>query len=313
MATQHNILITGASGFVGSNLLPFIHGQLGKSITSITRISINNGTSITYDRLFDDCELSFPVYIHLAGKAHDVKNISDESDYISVNYDLTKRLFDRFVHDEEAKTFIFVSSVKAVADVVEGHLTEDYIPTPISAYGRSKLMAEQYILDNIPCDRTVVILRPCMIHGPGNKGNLNLLHSIVLRGVPWPLGNFDNHRSFLSIDNLCYVIEQILNGNVSTGVYNLSDDEPLSTLELVRLISEVENKSPKIWNTPRAMIKLIAKLGNILRLPLNEERLEKLTENYLVSNQKIKAELRIDKMPMSAKNGMLKTLNSFKK
>lgn len=59
-------------------------------------------------------------------------------------------------------------------------------------------------------DKRVYILRPCMIHGPGNKGNLNLLYNVVRKGIPWPLGDFENKRSFTSIDNLCYVVEGLL-------------------------------------------------------------------------------------------------------
>lgn len=313
---EGNILITGSIGFVGSNLLPHLKNKTDSPIMSVTRDS-GKGTLkeisdqiISYVNLFQS-DSSYTHYIHLAGKAHDLKNTADEAEYFAVNFDLTQLLYERFLADETAKTFIFISSVKAVADVVESELTEDYTPNPVTAYGRSKQKAEKYILDNLPNDKTVVILRPSMIHGPGNKGNLNLLYSVVSRGIPWPLGNFDNNRSFLSIDNFCYMVEQIISGNVRSGVYNLADDEPLSTSELVRLISEVEMKKPRIWNIPRSIIQMAAKAGNILPLPLNVERLEKLTENYLVSNQKIKTELGIENMPVSAREGMLKTLNSF--
>ena len=250
-------------------------------------------------------------YIHLAGKSHDLKNTSDESEYFKVNYELTKKLFDRFLRDEKAKTFIFISSVKAVADEVQGELTEDHDLDPITAYGRSKLKAENYILDNLPDDKRVVILRPCMIHGPGNKGNLNLLYSIVSKGIPWPLGSFNNSRSFLSIENLCFVIKEALEGKLNTGVYHVSDDTPHSTNELICIISRVRNRKPRIWSVPKPIIKLTAKIGNVLPLPLNEERLEKLTENYLVSNKKIKKSLGIEQMPVSARDGMFRTIDSF--
>ena len=60
-----------------------------------------------------------------------------------------------------------------------------------------------------------------MIHGPGNKGNLNLLYNVVKKGIPWPLGDFENRRSFTSIDNLCYVIEGLLTKEVPTGIYHM--------------------------------------------------------------------------------------------
>ena len=307
-----SVLITGSTGFVGSNLVPHLKNTLGYSIVEITRNEDQiDGKVTSYNNLFSSNEKSYTSYIHLVGKAHDLKNSSNESEYFAANYELTKKLYDRFLEDEKAQTFVFISSVKAVSDKVKGELTEDHMPNPVAAYGRSKLKAENYILDNLPNNRTVVILRPCMIHGPGNKGNLNLLHSIISRGIPWPLGSYDNSRSFLSIENLCFVIKEILEGKVSSGVYNVADDGALSTTELVSIIAGVSNKKPRIWNVPKPLIKATAKMGNILPLPLNEERLEKLTENYLVSNEKIKKALGIERMPVSAKEGMIKTLKDF--
>ena len=309
---MNRIIVTGSTGFVGSNLIPQL--SFSYKITAVNRTVTYSGDQVNQALSYNDFwknKIHAKQYIHLAGKAHDLKNTSDESEYFKVNYELTKELFDRFLEDDKAQTFVFISSVKAVADEVRGELTEEHDPDPVTAYGRSKLKAEQYILNNLPNNKTVVILRPCMIHGPGNKGNLNLLHSIISKGIPWPLGSYDNTRSFLSIDNLCYVIKEILEGKVQTGVYNVADDAALSTKELVSLISEVSNKKAPIWDVPKPFIQMIAKAGNILPLPLNEERLEKLTENYLLSNEKIKKALGIERMPVSAKEGMIKTLQDF--
>lgn len=305
------ILITGTSGFVGTNLVTYLQTNLESDIISVTRKPAGEKNSVSYENLFSRGEQYFQIYIHLAGKAHDLKNTSEESEYFQVNYELTKKMYDRFIEEEKAKIFIFISSVKAVADKVEGELTEDHKPNPVTAYGRSKLKAENYILGNLPDEKTVVILRPCMIHGPGNKGNLNLLHTIISKGIPWPLGLYDNSRSFLTIDNLCFVIKEVLEGKVPTGVYNVADDGALSTTELVSIIAEVSNKRSRIWKVPKPLIKMVAKVGNILPLPLNEERLEKLTENYMVSNAKLKKALGIKLMPVSAKDGMIKTLKDF--
>jgi len=307
-----NVVVTGVTGFVGSNIVPDLSSSY--SVTTIKRTTYSTPDqeyqALSYDDFWKN-KIHAKQYIHLAGKAHDLKNTSDESEYFKVNYELTKELFDRFLEDDKAQTFVFISSVKAVADEVRGELTEEHDPDPVTAYGRSKLKAEQYILNNLTNNKTVVILRPCMIHGPSNKGNLNLLHSIISKGIPWPLGSYDNSRSFLSIDNLCYVIKEILEGKVQTGVYNIADDGALSTKELVSIIAELSNKSSRIWNVPKPFIKMIAKVGNVLHLPLNDERLEKLTENYLVSNEKIKKALGIERMPVSAKEGMIKTLKDF--
>ena len=201
--------------------------------------------------------------------------------------------------------------MKAAADQVEGEiLTEDIIPTPKGPYGESKIAAENYILSN-KCKPTY-ILRPCMIHGPGNKGNLNLLYSIIKKGIPWPLGAFKNKRSFTSIDNLVFIIEELINKSIVDGIYNVADDQSLSTNELITIICESLNKRSFIININENLVKYIAKIGTHFHLPLNNERLQKLTENYVVSNVKIKNALGITDMPLSAQAGLKRTLEHFK-
>ena len=151
-----------------------------------------------------------------------------------------------------------------------------------------------------------------MIHGPENKGNFNLLYNIVSKGMPWPLGAFKNSRSFCSIENLSFIIQQLIEReDISSGIFNVADDESISTNELINLIFTSQNKKTKIYNLSTELITAIAKIGNILRLPLNSERLQKLTESYVVSNSKIKNALNKN-LPVSSREGLLKTLESFK-
>ncbi len=323
-----NILITGIHGFVGSNLVIALreyHTLYGLDITAPEK----EGVVKTF--AWKDIEpTSFPMQflpkfdtiIHLAGKAHDTKNQSASQVYFDINTGLTQKIFDFFL-ESSAKKFIFFSSVKAAADSVVGDmLTEDVIPTPVGPYGESKIAAEEYILSKLRSedgelkvamqrDKRVYILRPCMIHGPGNKGNLNLLYNVVKKGIPWPLGDFENKRSFTSIDNLCYVVEGLLTKDVASGIYHMGDDEALSTNELIALMCEAMGKEPHIWKMNRKMMEGCAGLGTLLHLPLNTERLRKLTENYVVSNEKIKSALGIDRMPVRAADGIMKTIRSF--
>jgi nucleoside-diphosphate-sugar epimerase len=301
MKNKNQVLITGASGFIGNNLQKYLKDSYGLSAMSV-RYKPNQQFKIKGD-----------ILIHLAGKAHDLKKVSNPTDYYEANFELTKQLFDSFLLSE-AVVFIFISTVKAVADTVKGILSEDAVPDPKTHYGIAKQQAEQYILSQqLPQGKRVYILRPCMIHGPGNKGNLNLLYQLVSKGLPWPLGDFQNERSFLSIENLCFVIKELLeNTAIPSGVYQVSDDVSLSTNELIHLLCISLDKRDRILNIPSSWIKGIARLGDHLHLALNSERLQKLTENYVVSNQKIiKA---IGKpLPMESKEGLLKTFQSFKK
>ena len=150
-----------------------------------------------------------------------------------------------------------------------------------------------------------------MIHGPGNKGNLNLLYNLVSKGLPWPLGSFENARSYLSIENLCFIIKELIEREeIVSGVYNVADDDSLSTNEVIQLIAKSKGKKSRILKISKPLITNFARVGDFLKLPLNSERLQKLTESYLVSNAKIKAAL--DKpLPISSKEGLLKTFQSF--
>ena len=295
------VLITGSSGFVGTNLLPFLR----ENAINAQPLSIRGNSWM--QNIPDHLAI-----IHLAGKAHDTKNTSAPEEYFNINTILTRELFDVFLQGN-AHDFIYFSSVKAAADTVDGILKEDVKPSPGTPYGQSKLQAEQYILSReLPPGKRVFIIRPCMIHGPGNKGNLNLLYKFVAKGIPYPLAAFENKRSFLSIDNLCYTIKKILQDkNIAGGVYNLADDEALSTNEVVIAIAHSLHKKPKLLKIPAGLLRLIAKTGDILRLPLNTERLNKLTENYVVDNSKIKKALAISSFPVKAGDGLRKTIDSF--
>lgn len=307
-----NILITGVHGFVGSNLVKALSSE--NTIYGLDIVAPQKeGVVKTYS--WNDLEQGnipeVDAIIHLAGKAHDTKNQSKAQVYFDINTGLTQKIYDYFLKSS-AKKFIFFSSVKAAADQVVGDvLTEDIVPSPKGPYGESKIKAEEYIQSKWPVDKSVYILRPCMIHGPGNKGNLNLLYQVVRKGIPWPLGAFENRRTFTSIDNLSYIINGLLTKDVDSGIYHIADDESISTNELIQIICEAMGKKAVIWHLNKSMMKSIAKLGSILHLPLNTERLAKLTENYVVSNAKIKKALGIDKLPVRAKDGLKMTIQHF--
>ncbi len=294
------IIITGAKGFVGQNLKGYLKNKHLQDLS--LRYRPNQQIDLE----------NTGVIIHLSGKAHDLKKVSQPSDYYEANFELTKQLYDTFLKSE-AKKFIFISSVKAVADSVEDTLTEETIPNPQTHYGKSKLMAEEYIqAQPLPEGKSYYILRPCMIHGPGNKGNLNLLYQFVKKGIPYPLAAFENKRSFLSIENLCFTIKELLEREIPSGIYQIADDESMSTNQLVSEIAYTLKLKPKLWPVPSLVIKSMARLGDVLKLPLNTERLNKLTENYIVSNQKLKNALGKE-LPIKAIEGLHKTISSFPK
>lgn len=272
------ILITGSHGFVGSNLIEAL-----SEAHEIIRWDVRENQPLP----------EVDAVIHLAGLAHDTKHTTDEDAYFKVNTLLTQQIYSRFL-ESTAKKFIFFSSIKAQ----DGD-------TP---YAKSKKNAEEYIISRTD-KKKVYILRPCMIHGKGVKGNLPLLFKVMKAGIPWPLAAFENQRSFASIGNVCFVVSELLTKDVESGIYNLSDDEPISTNELVELICKCQGKSVRLWRIPRAVMTICAQIGDILNLPLNTERLGKLTENYVVDNSSIKQALGIEVMPVGTKEGLKSTIN----
>jgi nucleoside-diphosphate-sugar epimerase len=298
-----NLMVTGASGFVGQNLSSYF---IANGI-QVSNISLRN---LNWQKQFHTVQSD--AIIHLAGKAHDTSNTSSAEDYFKINRDLTISLFEEFLKSD-TRDFFYFSSVKAVADTVDGKLIEDVVGKPITPYGQSKLLAEQHLqAQPLPAGKRLFIIRPCMIHGPGNKGNLNLLYQIVKKGLPWPLAAFQNQRSFLCIDNLIYLIEMMLSTlHLPSGVYNFADDETLSTNDLVTQIAHSLHKAPRLVHVSPRLIQSIVRIGDYIPLPLNSERLKKLTESYVVANDKIKNSLGIDRLPFTAFEGLSKTIASF--
>lgn len=289
------IFLTGASGFIGQSI-----------------INSDDFPSVVQYRRGSNLDLNdVDIVLHLAGKSLDLKGASTESEYYESNTLLTQRVFDAFL-DSSAKVFITLSSVKSVAHDIEGELVEEHTPNPVTHYGKSKLLAEEYILSkHLPSDKRFYILRPCIVHGPGNKGNLNVLYNFVRNRIPWPLGAFHNLRSYSSIDNLIFILKELIErADIPSGIYNVADDEPLSTNELIELISRLQNREAKIWNISKKIIEGVASLGDRFQFPLNTERLQKLTSSYIVSNAKIKVAIG-KPFPVSSREGLLKTFRSF--
>ncbi len=285
------ILISGAYGFVGTNLSKYLASKGHECIA----LDLAKGDVDAYAAFYAWDELGkidwagIDAVVHLAGKAHDTRNVTEPRVYFDVNVGLTQKLFTAC--GDKVETFIYFSSIKAV----DGD-------TP---YAQSKREAEKWL------DGRAVVLEPAMIHGPGNKGNLNLLFAVVKRGIPWPLAAFENKRSFTSIGNVCAVVEVLCKGSVPRGIYPLCDDEPVSTNRLIELIAESRGKKARLWRLPKGLMRLVAKIGDVCRLPLNSERLGKLTEDSVVDNSKIKSVLSWASMPIRAEDGLRETLKTF--
>lgn len=311
---KKNLLITGISGFVGTNLLKYLreHGNYhitgtSRNADSIRHMESDNLDVVSNKEIYQSTR-SYDAYIHLAGKVHDVrdKNMNDK-EYFTANYKATKKLYKHFKEDQKAKKFIFLSTIHVLTESPEMELDETYKPKPFTPYGKSKYKAEKHIEEEATPDKCYYILRPSMIHGPGNKGNLNLLYKLVKNGIPYPVKAYNNKRSFVSIENLCFILQELIEGNVEQGLYHVADDEPTYTHDLVKLIADATMKKGRIWYIPPVLLKAAAKVGNVLPGPLNDHRLKKLTGDFTVSNKKLKQAIGKE-LPVRARDGLIKTL-----
>lgn len=295
-----DIQVFGASGFIGK--------QLSATLSNVSPISLRE--SQWKEKLSEN-----GIWINLIGKAHDHEGTATEQDYYFANVKLAQQVFHAFLAST-ATLLIHVSSLAAIEEFEStSPLIESNECHPESWYGRSKREAEEWLLaQNLPEDKKLIIVRPPMVHGPGDKGNLGLLYKLISKGIPYPLASFDNKRSFISINNFCFFIEQIIShqSRLVSGIYHVSDDEPVSTKEIIDIIKSVTNKKVANLALPKFLVKGMAKLGDVLPIPLNTKRLKKMTSDLLVSNTKLKKALGIHKLPLSAKEGLEITIKSFK-
>ncbi|REG98250.1 NAD-dependent epimerase/dehydratase family protein [Flavobacterium aquicola] len=299
----NSVIIFGSSGFLGKNLSQELQKEYFVNSVFLRQA---------------DWKSTIPksdVFINLIGKAHDHDGVAKENDFYFANVELTKKIFEVF-KTSNAKLLIHISSLAAIEELASVKpLIEEDECNPNSWYGKSKRMAEKWLLEQqLPVDKKVIIIRPPMIHGSGDKGNLSLLYKLVSRGFPYPLASFENRRSFISIDNFNFFIKAIIKNaeKINTGIFHIADDETISTKEIINIIKNTSNKKITNLVLPKSLIRSIAKIGDFIPIPLNTVRLKKLTSDLTVSNQKIKSVLNIRKLPLTAEEGIMKTIYSFK-
>lgn len=298
------LVLGGSSGFLGSHLKRKLKDPIECEFVSMRNLNWSK------DNYPTDC------IINLVGKAHDFTGKATEEDFFFANFELAKKAFNIFVASQ-AKLFIHISSLAAIEEIESlKSLSENATYNSVSAYGRSKQAAEEWLMSQqLPADKKLIILRPPMVHGAGDKGNLKQLYSIVSKGIPYPLVRFKNKRSFLSVDNFCFFVEQILlqNEKINSGIYHLSDDETLSSNEIVNIMKQETGLKIPCFPLPKRIVSFLSKIGDHSRaFPLNTWRLKKLTSNLVVSNKKIKLALAIERLPKTAKEGLRDTIRSLR-
>ncbi len=268
------ILVTGAGGFIGSHLVPVLSGR-GHDVLAASRrppgsawvASPELGPAADWKRAL----VGVDAVVHLAGRAHangERATPAAEEEYRRINADGTTSLA-RQAARAGVRRFLFLSSCHAVATESESRLTEETIPRPDSAYGRSKLAAEHGLkneLSGTSCAHT--ILRPPLVYGPDNPANFARLMSWVAKGIPLPIASVRNRRSFVGVQNLADAIATCLESpRAAHRTYYPGDGADLSSADLVRAVAAAARRSPRLFSTPETALRLLARLpgGGALR------------------------------------------------
>lgn len=238
ISRMKKILITGANSYIGMAFEKYMEQWKGDyQVDTIDTIDLEVVPElfINYDAVF-----------HVAGIAHIKETKANQSLYYKVNRDLTIKIAEA-AKAGAVKQFIVLSSMSVYGKTV-GHITKDTIPQPTSAYGISKLQADEIIMGESGADFKVAILRPPMVYGKGCKGNYQMLRKFALKIPFFP--SYDNLRSMIYIGNLCEFVKNVLDQE-KAGIYFPQNKEYVCTSEMTKLIAKenkVQQKQMKLLN-----------------------------------------------------------------
>lgn len=308
------VLVTGGTGFVGGHLLPALE-RAGHSLTlpvrdasdearlprsirsSKPRIAVTGDIDARTD--WRDALRDADAVIHLAARAHVLdESANDEEAFLEVNARGTSRLVEQAIH-AGVRRFILMSSIGAVTASSNSLVTLHTPCRPETPYGRSKLAAERALIDQSRGTNMVwTILRPTLVYGPGNPGNMSRLVALVLRGLPLPLGAVANRRSFTFVENLVDATAMALtHRNAADAVFLLADGEDLSTAELIRKIAALTGSHTRLVSVPMPLLRRLARGAETFAEatgwspPLDRETLRRLEASLYVDIEPLREKL----------------------
>ena len=262
------VLVTGASGFIGTSLLLRLAGESGWNVRASSRrrvaasggavdwvIGPDLGPDADWSALLDGVD----VVVHLAARVHvmSATGVSSDDEFRRVNVQGSLRLAEQSVA-KGVRRFVYLSSVKVHGE--EGSFNEDSDVSPADPYGASKRDAEAALRSL--AERSgleVVIIRPPLVYGRGVKANFHSLLATVRRGWPLPLGAIENRRSLVSVDNLADLIAVCMSHpRAASEAFLVSDGEDVSTPELVRRLAAAVGRKPRLVRVPVGWLRAVA-------------------------------------------------------
>ncbi|MBD1906698.1 NAD-dependent epimerase/dehydratase family protein [Funiculus sociatus GB2-A5] len=320
------IFITGATGFIGSHLLPFLNQQDWQIVTAsrsydISNKLLNNITQVPIGEIdgntnWQNAINGIDTVIHLAARAHILqdKSPNPEADFFKVNTEGTANLVKQSIA-AGVKHFVFISSIGAIASESNHPLTENTSPQPDTPYRRSKRQAEIALIDLAShSNMTWTILRPPLVYGAGNPGNMERLVKLIDRGLPLPFGLVKNRRSLIYVGNLVDAIATTLTHPKATNqIFLVSDGQDLSTPQLIRKIADNRGQPCKLLPVPPSLLKIAGYLGDTVEhlskkpLPLNTPTINRLLGSLFIDSSHIQTTLNWQP-PYTIDEGLLQTL-----
>jgi UDP-glucose 4-epimerase len=262
MSDKGTVLVTGSDGFIGRHLVPYLAGQ-GHQVIAASRSVLTEGVNIRgaplpdlsqpfdWEPLLRECD----AVVHLAGIAH---TFADDDLYDRVNHRATAAL--AIAAARCRVHLVFISSIAAQSGSFSiEELTEEDPPRPINAYGRSKLAAEQAIRAS---GASFTILRPVVIYGEGEKGNLATIRKISHLPIPLPFGGLAARRSVLSVQNLNSAVTTALTDPRTHGeTFIVADPSPITVAQLIARYRAEFGRSAWLYPIPHKLIELALKAG----------------------------------------------------
>ncbi len=292
-----SVLVTGASGFIGSRLTKYLN-KCGYYVIGLSRSDKPRPDTKVFVHEWVQCDLSNDIarldsvlskveyVIHLAGNAHEDKKLP-YSDYEKINTRSAVNLASKAIKNG-VKKFVFLSTIKVNGESTEENraFTESSIVNPVDSYSKSKYEAEKSIQEMCKTSSmSFVIVRPPLVFGEEVGANFLALLKIINSGVPLPFASVKNKRSFIYIDNLTDIIEKCL---IPDGINNeifLVKDFSVSLPELISKISRKLDSKTLLIPVPLKLLYLLASVAG------RKGMLDKLVLSLEIDDRKIRSNL----------------------